>query len=184
MACLGHLRQKNHQNLSDGCLKKWLRGPDLNRQPSGYEPDELPDCSTPRCYEKYGGGRRIRTFEGVANRFTVCPLWPAWVSLHAKLLSYGAGGGNRIHNLSITSRVLCQLSYTGATIKSIASKSTFVNCFSVTFFLSISPTEYSPVSPNNVPTYALPSAMRYRSILRDDRVHRQFLDNSCLQDST
>ena len=25
-----------------------LRGPDLNRRPSGYEPDELPDCSTPR----------------------------------------------------------------------------------------------------------------------------------------
>ncbi len=27
---------------------KWLRGPDLNRRPSGYEPDELPGCSTPR----------------------------------------------------------------------------------------------------------------------------------------
>ena len=26
-----------------------MRGPDLNRRPSGYEPDELPDCSTPRC---------------------------------------------------------------------------------------------------------------------------------------
>ena len=26
----------------------WLRGPDLNQRPSGYEPDELPDCSTPR----------------------------------------------------------------------------------------------------------------------------------------
>ena len=26
----------------------WLRGTDLNRRPSGYEPDELPDCSTPR----------------------------------------------------------------------------------------------------------------------------------------
>ena len=26
----------------------WLRGPDLNRRPSGYEPDELPGCSTPR----------------------------------------------------------------------------------------------------------------------------------------
>ncbi len=26
----------------------WLREPDLNRRPSGYEPDELPDCSTPR----------------------------------------------------------------------------------------------------------------------------------------
>ena len=26
----------------------WLRGLDLNQGPSGYEPDELPDCSTPR----------------------------------------------------------------------------------------------------------------------------------------
>jgi hypothetical protein len=26
----------------------WLREPDLNRRPSGYEPDELPNCSIPR----------------------------------------------------------------------------------------------------------------------------------------
>ena len=26
----------------------WLREADLNHQPSGYEPDELPDCSIPR----------------------------------------------------------------------------------------------------------------------------------------
>jgi hypothetical protein len=25
-----------------------LRGQDLNLRPSGYEPDELPGCSTPR----------------------------------------------------------------------------------------------------------------------------------------
>ncbi|CAI8905654.1 hypothetical protein EMIT0P395_30071 [Pseudomonas sp. IT-P395] len=25
-----------------------MREPDLNRRPSGYEPDELPDCSIPR----------------------------------------------------------------------------------------------------------------------------------------
>src|SRR4029077_16509403 len=28
----------------------WLRGLDLNQRPSGYEPDELPGCSTPRLY--------------------------------------------------------------------------------------------------------------------------------------
>jgi hypothetical protein len=28
--------------------KNWLRGLDLNQRPSGYEPDELPGCSTPR----------------------------------------------------------------------------------------------------------------------------------------
>src|SRR5262245_6347600 len=30
-------------------LRNWLRGLDLNQRPSGYEPDELPGCSTPRA---------------------------------------------------------------------------------------------------------------------------------------
>ena len=60
-----------------------LRGQDLNLWPSGYEPDELPDCSIPRyevtsdntCYQK-NGQRWIRTTEAICSRFTVCPLWP------------------------------------------------------------------------------------------------------------
>ena len=44
----------------------WLRGPDLNRRPSGYEPDELPDCSTPRYF--IGAGDRGRTGTGSLPR--------------------------------------------------------------------------------------------------------------------
>jgi hypothetical protein len=43
------LRQKTrqHDRLARE-ERKWLRGLDLNQRPSGYEPDELPGCSTPR----------------------------------------------------------------------------------------------------------------------------------------
>ena len=34
-------------------MKAWLRGRDLNPRPLGYEPNELPDCSTPRHSVKY-----------------------------------------------------------------------------------------------------------------------------------
>jgi homogentisate 1,2-dioxygenase len=34
----------------------WLRGQDLNLRPSGYEPDELPGCSTPRWVMGWLGG--------------------------------------------------------------------------------------------------------------------------------
>ena len=42
----GPLIEKGHKHKPvTWCF--WSRGPDLNQRPSGYEPDELPDCSTP-----------------------------------------------------------------------------------------------------------------------------------------
>jgi hypothetical protein len=69
----------------------WLRGQDLNLRPSGYEPDELPGCSTPRvealvlglCWRGPGFVAFVGGF-GVARRFWhwvrpgVLPgVWPA-----------------------------------------------------------------------------------------------------------
>lgn len=34
----------------------WMQGPDLNRRPPGYEPGELPDCSTLRYSLQLGSG--------------------------------------------------------------------------------------------------------------------------------
>ena len=55
----------------------WLRGPDLNRRPSGYEPDELPDCSTPRYMVPETGVEPARDFShGILSpgRLPIPPL--------------------------------------------------------------------------------------------------------------
>src|SRR4051812_4692131 len=55
-------------------LIEW-RGRDLNPRPSGYEPDELPGCSTPRQDVKYpnfpGLCQGLRALSGSANRYSI-----------------------------------------------------------------------------------------------------------------
>ena len=46
-SCLLKTKKEDHL-LSDLPEFVWLREKDLNLRPSGYEPDELPDCSIPR----------------------------------------------------------------------------------------------------------------------------------------
>jgi hypothetical protein len=48
-ACLG-FKRKTFGVSPQRQEAKWLRGLDLNQRPLGYEPNELPDCSTPHIY--------------------------------------------------------------------------------------------------------------------------------------
>src|SRR5687768_18462945 len=41
-------KEKGVRRLRPTPLHSWLRGQDLNLRPLGYEPNELPGCSTPR----------------------------------------------------------------------------------------------------------------------------------------
>ena len=64
----------------------WLREPDLNQQPLGYEPSELPDCSIPRYLIKMAeekGFEPLRRFLDLPV-FKTGPFNQTWVFLHLR----------------------------------------------------------------------------------------------------
>src|ERR1035438_10628668 len=60
----------------------WLRGLDLNQRPLGYEPNELPDCSTPHK------NHNSVVQSGQTTRFLVAPLRSYVHFISAILLRY------------------------------------------------------------------------------------------------
>jgi hypothetical protein len=56
-----------------GLAAKWLRGVDLNHRPLGYEPNELPGCSTPH-YE----------FNNAYEGRSICSLFQYKMSLKGR----------------------------------------------------------------------------------------------------
>jgi hypothetical protein len=69
----------------------WLRGLDLNQRPLGYEPNELPDCSTPRC-------RLIRYWTG--HTVSSCPARNRDAPRRNRSGPKPAGGTDRYINIA------------------------------------------------------------------------------------
>ena len=71
----------------------WLREKDLNQRPSGYEPDELPDCSIPRYSLKELA--EVEGFEpprgvNLLSVFKTDPFSRTWVNLRFPVPIYNS----------------------------------------------------------------------------------------------
>src|SRR5262249_45978808 len=62
--------------------KRWLRGRDLNPRPLGYEPNELPDCSTPRQENRIVSD--LRRDVNASSHSNVVDVWTTFASRAAR----------------------------------------------------------------------------------------------------
>ncbi len=79
-----------HSEISKD-LKGWLRGRDLNPRPLGYEPNELPDCSTPRQGKLNPQTTdQEQRFQRSNSRSEISGIWWAWVDSNYRPHAYQA----------------------------------------------------------------------------------------------
>ena len=87
----------------------WLRESDLNQQPLGYEPSELPDCSIPRYYAKINNWRRKRDSNPCADfstsRFSR-PVPSTRLGYSSLIKNFGASDRSRTGTSFYTRRIL------------------------------------------------------------------------------
>jgi hypothetical protein len=71
--------QKSREKPHCHCVYSWLRGLDLNQRPQGYEPCELPGCSTPRSGLRNSAGalRERKSFYPLPRAAFSRPPWAA-----------------------------------------------------------------------------------------------------------
>ncbi len=97
----------------------------MNLRPSGYEPDELPDCSTPRHSIILYAVIIILITEwmemdsnhrSVSQQIYSLPPLATREPIHNFIFMMQADDRTRTDNLLITNQLLCQLSHIGTTL--------------------------------------------------------------------
>src|SRR5271169_4070959 len=80
---------------SEAVTLGWLRGVDLNHRPLGYEPNELPDCSTPQNDDNnHAQGRQTAARSEIDRAGTCDALRQSgrWVGFVHRTLTTRRGG--------------------------------------------------------------------------------------------
>ena len=86
----------------------------MNLRPSGYEPDELPNCSTPRCIKFFYSIKLNKWMEVDSNhRSNLQQIYSLSPLATRESIHMPADDRTRTDNLLITNQLLCQLSHIG-----------------------------------------------------------------------